>query len=361
MASLFSTEPVITFAFLTGVIALALTGTLLLVFLFVRLWLLVLQKQRQRTLQRWRPLMMSCLYEQAEALPLLSGFDLPHVLELWNHLHDSLGYEARNSLKWLAGQARIPLAVNQMLGEKNFHACTLAARAAGNLQLASAWDSLRVLLASDSPALSLAAARALTQIDAARAMPLLMPHLIGCNDWHPGEVIDILHIAGAMQAADPLLHAIPTAPKEKTHQLIRYLANIAPEAAAPLISHILAKSTDDDHLLNTCLDLLDKPEELEKVRVLAHHANWHVRVHAAKALGRLGAREDEVLLVSMLGDSQWWVRYRAAQALSRLPGMNSGELLHIKDTQTDRDARDMLHQVMAEQELREACMVAKHG
>jgi hypothetical protein len=55
--------------------------------------------------------------------------------------------------------------------------------------------------------------------------------------------------------------------------------------------------------------------------------------------------------VGMLGDSQWWVRYRAARALAHLPWMDDERLRHIKGTLTDRYARDILHQVMAELEL----------
>ncbi len=348
-------------AFWTGAAALVLTGALLLYFLFFRLYLLVQQKQRQRALQRWRPLLMSSLYEQPNALPRLSRLDLPHVLELWNHLHESLGEDARASLSRMAGQVRIPQAVSRMLRKKCFHARYLAVRTAGNLRLASTWETLRELLASNSPALSLAAARALTRIDAPRAVPLVMPYLTRRDDWRPGTVTEILHDAGAGLVAKPLLHAIPLASAQTARQLLRCLAEITPGEAAPLISRILAGPADDESLLNTCLDLLTTPQDLAAVRALARHASWPVRVHAARALGRIGTPEDEALLADMLGDTQWWVRYRAAQALSQLPGMNGGALRHIKDTQPDSDARDMLHQVMAERELHEAFMAAPHG
>lgn len=361
MAFLLNAEPVAMVAFWAGAAALVLTGALLLCFLFWRLWLLLRQKLRQRALQRWRPLLMSSLYEQPEALPRLSRLDLPHVLELWNHLHESLGEDARASLGRLAGQVRIPQAVSRMLRKKRFRTRHLAVRTAGNLRLASTWDILRELLASSSPALSLASARALTRIDAARAVPLLMPYLTRRNDWRSETVAEILHEAGAGLVAKPLLHAIPLAPAETARQLLCYLAEIAPGEAAPLISRMLASQADDEILLNACLDLLNTPQDLAAVRALARHASWPVRVHAARALGRIGTHEDEALLAEMLGDAQWWVRYRAAQALSQLPGMNGVALSHIKGTQPDREARDMLHQAMAERELHETFMAVPHG
>ena len=103
-----------------------------------------------------------------------------------------------------------------------------------------------------------------------------------------------------------------------------------------------------------CLTLVNSASGLDAVRALARYPVWHVRVHAATALGRLGGKEDESLLVDMLADSQWWVRYRAACALSRLPWLDDAGLLRIKDTRADRYARDMMHQAMTERELRAA-------
>lgn len=81
-----------------GAAALVLTGVLLLLILLVRLRQLVKQQWRRRVLNRWRPLLMASLYEHPESLPPLSRFDFPDFLELWNHLHQSLGGEARDSL-----------------------------------------------------------------------------------------------------------------------------------------------------------------------------------------------------------------------------------------------------------------------
>lgn len=344
-------------AFWVGEAALALTGVLLLLMLLVRLLQLVKQQWRRRVLNRWRPLLMASLYEHPESLPPLSRFDLPDFLELWNHLHQSLGGEARDSLNRVAVMARVPAAISRMLRHKNFDRRLMAVRTAGNLRLATVWDVLRELLGNDSPGLSLMAAQALVRIDATRAVPLLVPHLLMRKDWPPNFVRGILREAGAEQAALHLVKAVEEASAEKACRLMLHLAEIAPVETAPIIARQLANPSDD-RLLNICLQILTDRGELETVRQLSRHSNWHVRVHAASALGRLGTPDDAALLTGMLGDSQWWVRYRAALALSRLPGMTSEELRHIKDMQTDRYARDMLHQVMAELDL---LVGAPHG
>ncbi|BCB27527.1 hypothetical protein SKTS_24130 [Sulfurimicrobium lacus] len=327
-----------------------LTGMLLLSILLRRLLQGVKQQWRKRVLNRWRPLLMASLYEHPESLPQLSRFDLPDFLALWNHLHASLGNEARGSLNRVAGALRVPAAASLMLRQRSFERRLLAVRTAGNLRLATAWDALCALLESDSAGMSLAAAQALVRIDAPRAGQLLIPHLIGRDDWPAQRVTEILREAEAEQVTELLVKAVTGASPERTPRLIRYLMEFAPAEAAPIIARQLASPVDDG-LLKVSLQALNDGNELESVRLLCRHANWHVRVHAVTALGRLGTHDDNTLLTGMLGDSQWWVRYRAARALSLLPGMTVGELLRIKDMQTDRYARDMLHQVMAELDL----------
>jgi hypothetical protein len=360
LALLSSADPRVAVGSWVGAAALALTGLLLLLILFMRLLQGVKQQWRRRVLDRWRPLLMASLYEHPESLPPLSRFDLPDFLALWNHLHQSLGGEARDSLNRVAVMARVPAAVSRMLRQKNFDRRLVALQTAGNLRLAATWDVLRELLVSGSPGLSLAAAQALVRIDATRAVPLLMPHLLKRDAWPMQGVAEILREAGAEQVVRTLVKAIEEASAEKAAWLMRYLAEIAPGEAAPVIARQLANPVDDG-LLSTCLQALNDGSELETVRVLSRHANWHVRVHAASALGRIGTHDDADLLTGMLGDSQWWVRYRAARALSLLPGMTTEDLRHIKDVQTDRYARDMLHQVMAELDLLALRAAVPHG
>ncbi len=45
---------------------------------------------------------------------------------------------------------------------------------------------------------------------------------------------------------------------------------------------------------------------------------WFVRVHAARALGRLGHVDQASELLGLLGDPQWWVRTAAKESLQEL-------------------------------------------
>lgn len=347
-------------AFWTGATALVLAGVLVLAMLGVRSWLAVRNRLRRRVLDRWRPVLMAGLYQPDASLPTLSRFATADFLELWNHLHQSLDGVARGNLNQVAGTLRVPATVCGMLRKRGFRSRLLAAQTAGNLRLVAAWDDLCRQLENESAGLSLAAARALVRIDPERAAPLLLPHLVGREDWSPQCVDELLRETGGRDVAGRLFDAIAGAAPATARRLIRYLGAIPPADAAPAISRLLAQSANEE-LLNACLQLLSDPAELDRVRALCAHDNWHVRVHAATALGRLGSLDDAPLLAGMLSDSQWWVRYRAALALAQLPGMSADELRHIKDTQTDRYARDMLHQVMAELDLRDGYTAARHG
>lgn len=349
-----------TAAFLVGGAALVLTGLLLSLALLGRLLHYLQRSRRQRVLDRWRPLLMASLYELPESLPSLSRFDYPDFLDLWNHLHESLGSEARGNLERVAGLARVPAAVSRMLRRGGYEGRLAALRTAGNLRLSAIWDVLRELLESDSVELSLAAAQALSRIDATRAVPLLMPPLLMRDDWPPQRIVTILRELESERLACSLLKAIEETVAEKAEKLLHYLVEVAPLEAAPVIRRQIANPSDE-RLLIACLKVLNDFRELEILRSFCSHQNWLVRLHAASAFGRLGVHDDKAILAGMLGDCQWWVRYRAARALAQLPGMTSGELLRIKDMQTDRYARDMLHQVMAELDLAADWEALPHG
>jgi HEAT repeat protein len=97
--------------------------------------------------------------------------------------------------------------------------------------------------------------------------------------------------------------------------------------------------------------VLRGPQLLDAVRAMIVHPRWHLRMEAAKALGRIGLPDDLPRLEGLLGDAQWWVRYRAAQSIVRLPFLSRTELERLRARQTDRYARDILAHVLAERAL----------
>jgi HEAT repeat protein len=120
------------------------------------------------------------------------------------------------------------------------------------------------------------------------------------------------------------------------------------EMMRPVVLRVFERSASPEAAA-AALDALWHPEDAHWARRCATHAQWFVRVAAAKALVRIGVQADRDLLTRMLADPCWWVRYRAGQALARLPGMEVAELQRLRESLSDRFAADMLGQVISEQ------------
>ena len=87
-----------------------LMAALLLVAMLLGLFLLQAfgRWRREKVLACWRPLFMACLYEDVASWPRLPGSAVTGVLELWRHLHDSLGVEQKCLLEQAAIKAGLP-------------------------------------------------------------------------------------------------------------------------------------------------------------------------------------------------------------------------------------------------------------
>ena len=91
------------------------------------------------------------------------------------------------------------------------------------------------------------------------------------------------------------------------------------------------------------------PRCLPIVRTYLDHPDWRIKLHAIAGIGRMGSWEDVDGLIQALTDREYWVRYRAGQALARLPMVDIDTLMEIREGQEDPFARDILHQVIAEE------------
>ncbi len=72
---------------------------------------------------------------------------------------------------------------------------------------------------------------------------------------------------------------------------------------------------------------------------------WFVRVHAARAVGRLGAPADVAHVVPLLADERWWVRSAAKDALRTL-GLGAIDVLHETLDDPDVFARNGAAEVL---------------
>lgn len=273
-------------------------------------------------------------------------------VEAWNTLHESHSEESVRRLAPVAQQAGLEGACRRLM-RGSYHDRAMAIIALGHLRDRRLFDDLSPFLADRSPIVSLCAARALAQVDPPRAMAMFVPLVAEREDWVPGNVARILAENHDGSAARELSNALLRANADTTVKLVRFLADIDPQRAGSVVRQLLDGHVDD-HILSVCLQLVSDPQDRERVAGFLTASRWHVRMHAAAALGRIGQTSDASRLEPLLADSIWWVRYRAAQALLALPGMGADALRQVQQRQSDTYGRDIIEQVLSEHGLRGA-------
>ncbi len=351
--SLASSETIIRVAVLSGQFALLATAVLLAYAFLLRAALTLRQRRYSAFIETWRPILAEAVSDQSansEPLPVLKNRDLEFFLHEWNVTHDSIRGSAESRLNTLAREVGVDERVWKMLDRRAIRHKLVATATLGHLRENRAWSRISELVESRNTLLSLLAASALVQIDAELALPIVIPHMAEREDWPPARVATILRRAGPDAVSEPLAAAILAATPEKANRLLGYL-DTCHLAVADDLTHRLLKFSEDDYIITALLRTLDNPRELPIVRRLVSHSRWHIRMLAAVALGRIGEPEDEAALIELLSDEGWWVRYRAAQTLADFPFVTVERLQEIQAAQSDRYARDILEQVIAEETL----------
>jgi HEAT repeat protein len=340
--------PIVAFAFWLGVAVAVITLVMLAVTVAMR-WV---ARRRDRiylnAIARWRPLIV--VEPTATALPDLSAPERTGFIRVWNDVHSALRGGTTENLARIARELKLEEHLHGALESRSFHDRVMAIVALGHVRSARSFTHLATHLDDRSPIMSLCAARALMQADPQRAAPLLVARIVVRSDWSQGSIAAILQEAGGAIATGQLADVTGRAHGELASRLIRLLAGASADSAAPLIRDWL-RSSADERVVTTCLQVISNPADLDCVRPLLVHPRWHVRMLAAATLGRLGVPGDDQRLITMLSDSQWWVRYRAAGALLHLSFAGRERLRQIQQTHTDPYARDIITQVLAEQAI----------
>ncbi len=343
--------PIIVFAFLLGVAISLLTLLMLLTTIVMRLHALRMERIDTIAEARWRPILREAT--GAAALPPLPARDLRGFIQAWNETHEPLHGATTAALAEIARRLELKSHLYRLLQTPIFHHRIMAVIALGHIKSEASFERVESLLDDKSPILSLCAARALMQIDPQRAVPKLLPLIVERTYWSQGIVASILHDAEGNVVSSPLTDATLHATSDVAPRMIRFLAGVSPDAAAPIIREAL-RSSADERMLSTCLQSMTRAADLDCVRPLLSHPLWYIRMQAATTVGSLGVPGDEQRLVTLLRDTQWWVRYRAAQALLRLSFIGVEDILRIQQSQTDAYARDILDHALAERRLEAA-------
>ena len=345
-----SSDPVYIFAFWLGLGVTALAALMMLLILFMRQYVLRRERIHARAVAVWQQYLVPHPDPEPEQIPRLEHRDLPGFLEVWNAVHEPLHGETTPWLARVARETDLERRLLPRLARGTFHARLLAIIAMGHVKNPDSFERMRRFIDDRNPTVSLCTARALMQIDPARAVSQFVPRIVSRNDWSQGSIATILAESDVEKVSRELSGVTLQANVEIAPRLIRFLSVVSPAAASPIIRQML-HTQSDERVISTCLQVMTSQEDLDAVRPLLAHQRWHVRMQAAVTLGRLGMPGDEQRLIALLTDKQWWVRYRAAQALLKLPFVGAASLRQIQATQSDKYARDIIAQVLKEQEM----------
>ncbi len=297
----------------------------------------------------WRPVLAEMMVTDIDTIPRLKKQHQHAFLREWNRFHNLLRGDVHDRLKKLSRKTRLDIIAHKYIDRGGMRELLQGIVTLGHMQDYSIWNKLIDLVDSEHPVVSLTAAQALVDIDSRNAMKFLMPFVIKRRDWPTARVAMLLHSADPQELYSMIEHAISTSPIEDIPFLLKFLGTSHFDPAIKKICMSLGNS-HDSRIISACIDAAKDAQGLELARSHVNDPAWFVRLHVARALGRLGSRDDLQLLVQLLSDAEWWVRYRSAQAIAGLPFIYMDDMQKIYDESTDRYARDILAQVMSERE-----------
>ena len=342
-----STDVIANFALQSGLIAFLVLLLLMLQIGVMRIFSYQRQKKRKRLIQVWRPIMTRVALGEEIDLPVLHKGDRYFVAQEWNKLFGSLRGESRQNLIEFAWRLKLHQFVTSLLSGHSNKMKLFAMVTLGHMRATLAWADLVHIMHRTRATISLVAAQALIQINAERALRQIIPLMNRRSDWHWAGIAHILKLSDREYVCRVLDNLISQAPVNRQPGLLRLLDAVHCDSISAMITELLF-TTDNDRVASTCLHIVQDPKAVPVIRKYIMSPRWHVRMHAATALGRLGQPDDKQLLIDCLSDEEWWVRYRSAQALAAMPFVNFEYLIELAEKTRDRYARDILRQVISE-------------
>lgn len=324
----------------------ALIVLLVLQIVGLRLRLRARERRSAQVVARWRPIITQTLAgARPRDLSMLEPGEEIDFFKLWLHYQASLRGEARIALNWLATDIGCERVALRLLARGDRGEQLLSVLVLGHLGRPETALRLQEASLSRDRLLAVHASLALVQIDPRLAASAMAPGMVVNPSWPVREVVTILQDARAQCA--PIMNSMLRI--LDPHQLPRLLQvmeglriAVPPAELARLLKH------EEVEVQIGILRIVSDPAMRPVVLTLVAHPDWRVRMHAAKALGRVGRRDDVAMLTSLLSDREWWVRYRTAQVMAGLPFLSADDLRRIAAESSDRFVGDMLRQVMAE-------------
>ncbi len=318
--------------------------------LVLRIVYLVRDARERATRNRWAVFFAERFDAPPGFVPVPKWGERETVLDLYLHLRRRLKGPEAAQIDALARRAGFGETAWELLRGRRIDRKLRAIQTLGYLKTASAWEALRTRLADTNPALSLAALESMFRIDPERAVGEMLSRIGAREDWSDARLAACLREAGP-RANTALAARVAEAGPNATARLVRFLEFVDPVDALRIARSLLDGPVGRETAVAALhiVKLRGGADDRARLRTLLAGDDWVIRLSAVAALGNLGEAEDVSRLEALLSDREWWVRYRSAQALLKLPGAGRARAEALAAGHTDRFARDILRQVLAEQ------------
>jgi hypothetical protein len=306
---------------------------------------------------RWRELLVTVALDEAacSTYPVVTTqADRWRLLKLWIRMQMMLQGRARTRLRNMGVDLGMHEIAMQYFKSKRRSEQVLSVLCLGFLKEQQSWAVLEHLLDDPSHSISLHAAWALLELDGERAASLALDVLVQrpAGDMTQTSALFKPFAAQLLKAwqhrIEPMCH---TNQRLKNQSDIIQMLRLAIALEMPVPDAWLLSLFDQETSTEeavSILKLLHQPSSLSFIEQLSQHPDWEVRTQVARAIGRLGTKAQWPVLQRLITDPQWWVRYRAAQAMTQCSSMSAQELRILASQWTDRFAKDMLNQVLAQ-------------
>ncbi len=350
-------DPALRLAAGVGLTALALTGVMALAVVGMRVHAVRSRRRHERAVQRWRPLLVQVAAGDDCTAPRLQRREQVPVLLLWNQMQESLRGAAHLRLNDFGERIGLHALAQRLESRPRVASRVLGDAALGHFAKVADWSRLDQGMHEVGTPASLAAARALMRIDAATAAESVFDRYLKHSDWPAPRVGTLLRESPHDAIAEPLTRRLL---QGKLYDRLRLLPLLRFAEVPNMhgLLDLLVQTSQEPQVLSIAMRQLQGPAALADVRRLTGHADPLVRSAAAQALGRIGTAADQNRLIDLMADANWWVRYRAAQSLVGMPRVEADDMVQLRRLVSDRYARDILDQVMAERSLATQALAA---
>lgn len=304
-------------------------------------WSRLREEVRSRDVEaHWRPICFAAMVgEIPESLPALDDRDLPAFIMTWIDTAERIrGSQAVEGLVELGQRMRISSRLHPWLSSRQTDQRLLALLALGLLRDRSALESVRHNLDESYPLLSLAAAKALMEIDPIEALPELLCRL-DTPGWPQGRMRQLLELAPREQLSEALDYALPAAHAGAIPSLLRIVNALLNQRLDDDARAAMARFPGNEAVMSTMLELTTNPAELALARMACRHADPAVRRAGLIAISRIGGPDDIPLLRAMLEGDTWKNQQAAARVLIAMPVMDKPRAATIATSIANEQAR----------------------